>query len=551
MSGLISILSTDHGRLRREQRDISKRDLYKALRLGTKERCWGQRWKIEYDGIIFIVDKTMSVEVTAFPSPLALAPVDAKGHILHNRTRDLLEHKPELCTSHTVLVVDTSGSMTKHDINLHRDRQVAASSVTAMEFVAEQLFKQTATNSDVVSVIEFDTTAREVLSREPFSWTLYNKLLDRRDSRTFKTRGLAGVLDALCGDTNYIPALEAADKALRFIDHDRCALSLLFLSDGSPTDSIALNVTPLAAKKLMAEKITEMAQRHEEKLNIQMIGFGSASHVFSVLEDLIEAAQLAQSGTVSKFTYCGKIADRIGTAVSSLASSTAQTRTQLLEHDRGKTRTRREVTLESDVQGDTNFNYYKILEHYIYNPGNDSFGLFPDVPPGAVAGTEVSSSHHQYDQEQKKKIPTSKEKSEGGKELPPLLAISWLPYGQGAERLAFRCHLARATSENDFAFNPMVAKETILVERPDDNVQFHEDFCKTQSLAAYLALEFNNRLVALPWNSELNTPQIIFLPCSVLVLDDPEWRDRGVLVEKKLNVEKYGWRKYNDNAGVS
>jgi hypothetical protein len=97
----------------------------------------------------------------------------------------------------------------------------------------------------------------------------------------------------------------------------------------------------------------------------------------------------------------------------------------------------------------------------------------------------------------------------------------------------------------------MVAKETILVERPDDNVQFHEDFCKTQSLAAYLALEFNNRLVALPWNSELNTPQIIFLPCSVLVLDDPEWRDRGVLVEKKLNVEKYGWRKYNDNAGVS
>jgi hypothetical protein len=58
-------------------------------------------------------------------------------------------------------------------------------------------------------------------------------------------------------------------------------------------------------------------------------------------------------------------------------------------------------------------------------------------------------------------------------------------------------------------------------------------------------------LKAIPSYSAIDTPRIIFLPCSILILDDPEWRNRGVLVEKKLNTEKYGWNKYNDNAGVS
>jgi len=97
----------------------------------------------------------------------------------------------------------------------------------------------------------------------------------------------------------------------------------------------------------------------------------------------------------------------------------------------------------------------------------------------------------------------------------------------------------------------MLAKETNLVERPDDNVEFHRTFCSAQDLARYLANEFYSCLRALPSYSATDTPRIVFLPCSILTLDDPEWRGRGVLVEKKLNTEKYGWKKYNDNAGVS
>ena len=331
--------------------------------------------------------------------------------------------------------------------------------------------------------------------------------------------------------------MEAANNVLKSIDHDRCALSLLFLSDGSPTDASNLNLTPRAAKRLMAEKVEEMAQRYEEKLNIQMVGFGSESQDFSVLEHLVEAATSVESGTKAVFTYCGKVADRIGSAVSSLVSSTTETRTQLLEHDRGKTRTKRNVTLESNGGERTYFNYYFIRAHYMYNPKCDNFLPFSDVPPGAAIGGK---------EDWRNNIDEAKRKNP-----PQLLAINRLSHGKGAERLAFCCHLARTPSENGFVFNPMVAKETILVERPNDNIQFHEAFCKTQNLAGYLAKEFNNRLVALPWYSKTNTPIISFLPCSVLVLDDPEWRGRGVLVEKKLNTEKYTWMKYNDNAGVS
>ena len=158
-TSLITILSSEHGRLRREQRDIDKRDLQKALKHGIRSRTWGNRWKIEYDGIIFITDNTLRREITAFPSPLANAPVIQEDIESHEKAKAVITSKPDLSVTHTVLVMDKSGSMLTHDINLHRDRHTAAYSTTAMELVAEQLFNGTANNRDRVSLIEFDKTA--------------------------------------------------------------------------------------------------------------------------------------------------------------------------------------------------------------------------------------------------------------------------------------------------------------------------------------------------------------------------------------------------------
>mmetsp|Transcript_28821 Transcript_28821/g.42711 ORF Transcript_28821/g.42711 Transcript_28821/m.42711 type:complete len:251 (+) Transcript_28821:889-1641(+) len=236
----------------------------------------------------------------------------------------------------------------------------------------------------------------------------------------------------------------------------------------------------------------------------------------------------------------------MASAMSSLVSSTTETRTQLLEQDLGKSRDRRKVQLESETKERNEWSFFKILGHRSYDARTNYFQHHPGLPPGAINGDEGPNQ----DKESNNFLNRIRNHFLN-RFPPPFLAMKRLPYGKGAERLAFRCQLARTRSEKDFTFNTMVAKETNLVERPDDNEEFHRTFCSGQDLARHLAGEFNSRLKALPSYSATETPWIVFLPCSILILDDPEWRGRGVLVEKKLNIEKYGWKKYNDNAGVS
>lgn len=164
-TSLITILSTAHGQLRREQRDIDKRDLQRAVKYGRRSRSWGHRWSIDYDGITFITDNNMIQEVTAYPSPLTDVPVDLNTISQHNSVKTLIEQKPDLSTSHTILVIDNSGSMLakKNDVHLYRDSQNAAFSMTALEFVAEQLLQQTAVNSDLVSLIKFSSVSHSHL----------------------------------------------------------------------------------------------------------------------------------------------------------------------------------------------------------------------------------------------------------------------------------------------------------------------------------------------------------------------------------------------------
>ena len=100
-TSLITILSSEHGRLRREQRDIDKRDLQRALKYGKREKVWSSRWQVEYDEITFITDPNMGREITAYPSPLPDADVDLKTIEENNMLKRLIQQKPEL--SHRTL----------------------------------------------------------------------------------------------------------------------------------------------------------------------------------------------------------------------------------------------------------------------------------------------------------------------------------------------------------------------------------------------------------------------------------------------------------------
>lgn len=534
-TSLISILSCEHGRLRREQRDIDKRDIQKALKYGKRQACWGHRWMVTYDGLVFITDHNMIREVTAYPAPLALAPESFDDHTAHNKAKLLLEKKPELCVSHTVLVVDNSGSMLIHDIRLHRDRQTAAYTTTALEFIAEQIFNQTANNSDLVSLVEFSETAHVVFSREPVSWVLYNKLLSRRDSRDFRNRQSARVMETLRCDSNYLPALDLAKRLLEVGLHDNCALSLLFLSDGAPSDARALKLTPMAAQRRMNESVQKIASIFGENLSVTMVGFGNSLSDFSSLSSMVAAIKESSSDSKAEFIYCDKFAHAIGDAVTSLVTSLTKTRTALIEGQAFRNLTNRRIAAEDSMQISTEWKYYRIVGHFRFNPRAPK-GFIPDygLPPGVCRQDNLSEI------QRRQRSP------------PPFLAISSRSCGEGVERVAFRSFLCDDNTVDKFVFGEMVAKETNSVELIQDNIDFHRGFLETQDLASLLASEFNRRLCALPDFDSRTTPRVSFLQCSVLTVEDSAWPGeiRGMLVEKKLDTDRFGWCKWNNNAGA-
>lgn len=528
-TSLISIISSTHGRLRREQRDISKRDLQAAIKYGSRSRVWGQRWKFEYDGIIFITDAAMCREITSYPAPLIMADIDGAARLKHEKAKEVIALKPDICTSHTVLVVDNSGSMKTHDIPLHRDRQVMAYSTIALENIAEQLFNETANNRDVVSLVEFDNKAKVVVEREPISWVLYNKLLSRRDlTGSYQTREHLRDRDCIHCDSNYLPALEKAHELLRKGNHSECALSMMFLSDGVPTDAASQGLVPSAAAQRICDFTANIASEFGDQLNLLMVGFGSSYHDFATLKSMVQAAQDAPGETEAEFQYCGNVANAVGTAVSSLVSSTMRTRTAL----HGRSRTFRNVP--SEDEGSSNaFNFFRILNHYIYQPREQGFVPYSGLPFGAL----------------RDESPAVIERL--SIKPPPFVAVNKFHCGTGAERLAFRSHLADNMSTSSFRLGAMVAKETREVERIEEHIDFHRMFCETQSLAAHLAGHFNRRLHSLPAFDEKTTPTISFLRCSILLLEDKEFPhgERGMLVEKRLDTDKFGWCKWNNNFG--
>mmetsp|Transcript_41571 Transcript_41571/g.99641 ORF Transcript_41571/g.99641 Transcript_41571/m.99641 type:complete len:722 (-) Transcript_41571:140-2305(-) len=536
-TSLISITSSEHGRLRRVERDIRKRDLQKALKYGKMEKAWGGRYKVTYDGIIFISSATLRLEITSFPEPMQHAPLEFNARAEHDKAKTVIGRKPDICTSHTVLVIDTSGSMKEKDIRLHRDRQVAAFSMVALEYVAEQLFNETANNRDVVSLVEFNRTSRVVFEREPVSWCLFNKLLDRRGlERRYVNRMSDRVNDAVLCDSNYLPALDEAERLFKVGNHDDCALSLFFLSDGRPTDARSLKLTPDAAIRRMCERMTSMATQYEDQISILLVGFGSESSDFSTLEQMAEAANKdTELVSPAKFVYCEKLARSVGTAVTSLVQSTTLTRTVLMSGERrGKNNTRTDIESETELKM-KEWKWYPIISHYVHDPRTNGWAPFKDFPPGCLSKQNLVEAN---------KILSS------GK-LPLFLAMNKYHCGTGAERVAYRCNLSFRQSIDSFALGAMVAKETIRKDRIEENRDFHKTFCETQSLASHLAAAFNQKIRSVPGFCPATTPKISFLKCSVLVLADEVWPGgtRGVLVEKYLDLECFNWQKWNDNAG--
>ena len=206
-----TLVSGTHGRDRRNSRGILKIDLQRARRYGMKEDGHSGREKYTFGGIVFIYDPRRNKEVTSYPSrdfssdgsgtkvsePILLAKFP-------NPQRDpnvmqIIADK-ENWTSHSVLVVDMSGSMRRDDVNGARCRSDGVWMSLARDWIKAQIDKGTRSATDLISVVLMSDKAKCVVRCQPTDWVLFNEFLDLREWSRERPEGPG----------NYMPALKMA-----------------------------------------------------------------------------------------------------------------------------------------------------------------------------------------------------------------------------------------------------------------------------------------------------------------------------------------------------
>jgi len=197
-------ISSDHGRQRRNERDITKRDLQAAVKYGIKtpgyqHRKHGSTWKYEFADVVYITDSTSTVEITSYALELPLYKVNItplmEEKIMEAKRR--ITSNPSIVTSNTVIIVDMSASMGNADINGHRTRSAGVYYTIAENFIANRLYPPEVAKlggddlsfTDIVTLIEMRADATVVFKYEPISWKIFNLLVDLRDLKDTRNHG--------------------------------------------------------------------------------------------------------------------------------------------------------------------------------------------------------------------------------------------------------------------------------------------------------------------------------------------------------------------------
>jgi hypothetical protein len=525
-TSLITILSSAHGRQRRRERHIAMHDLQAAVKYGKKEMAKSHpktgelRWKYTFADVVFITDEASRREITSWPLPgcgLYVPQVALNPRLVSDHERDYarIRADPSHWTSHTVIVVDQSGSMRKMDANDGSTRSDAVWVTLACMWVSEQLASGQAQATDVVSIIGMNAQSTLLIDRHPMNWVLFNKIVH------FITTS------APESDGNYNPALTLAEKCLLTNAMGSCALLLLFLSDGKPSDHAPSgNTVDRGAKvsSMIGNTIGKLASRFGRRLTVGTIGFGPPDETFVVLRHMADIA--CTYGSNGSFQAPTLSAQALKLSLTLLSSTLTNTKTEMSVLGGNTQRTVRDVmrvplpqiVSTNDEYVDSTWITYSdwyVIERAMWSCENQNW--------------EVKNSRDKF--------------------VSPLaigVAARKSIFGEGAERMVRQFREYDASSK--FIGPKMVAKESRFLEDLNSSnlKKFHEVFCDTQQRAEKIAVEFNKRLAVIPGLSD-TTPRIVFLPCSVYVVDDNLLGTSGWLVEQMLEPSAY--TKFNGNNG--
>jgi len=320
----LTLLSTLHGKSRRELRDISKHDLKTVMKYGVKSKGrtvnGDQRWKFEFGNTTYITDNSMRQEVTCYKKAIKIehATITQKMIDNHKEVERILREDPHLCTTQSIIIIDQSGSMKTCDVNGFRSRSDAAYGTLALDYIAEQLYQQgDEFFVDAVTIIEMNDTGSLFVHREPLDWILFNKVLDRLSTAKPKSHG------------NYVESLEFAETIIQqeltsyeeLEAEEMPSFTLLFISDGKPSDKLPEHQT----RRLHA--ITRVAGKLKSNLTFLGMGIGSSGTDFEQMELLVKTAE--QHGAVGHFNHAGLNPVSLSTSLSSIATTMTATRNDL------------------------------------------------------------------------------------------------------------------------------------------------------------------------------------------------------------------------------
>lgn len=528
-TSLITFNEADHGRERRRQRGIDKKDLQSAMKYGTHRQGWTNprtglsRSVYTYKDITYIVDDLSGKEVTCYATPIKLDPVKLDASTLTEHYRYCQQVKKDLTcwTSNTVIVVDTSGSMKESDIWGARNRLGSVWISVALDLIAQRLESGENKLTDVISIVTLSDTPIVILDEVPCSWVTYNKIVSIYNEGTYVP----------CGHGPFLPVLQLAEELLCRNKNASCAPTLIFLSDGAPSDHMDHYISPKDQDDLIGEVISKIARKLGRRLNFTAIGIGDKTE-FKTLQRMVNVAK--DYNVKAQLQLPSTSSESIGVAFSTTVTSTLETQREMTSIHTSKQREVRDVIRESQSHARVPICKIDEKQFWIYPKSHVRRKIYNEFWNG-------EKMDHRYD-DADLQHPDSQ-----------YVAFAKSPFGEGAERFAHRFYEV-ASDRKTIVGKPMVAKESrYVIANDEDGVgderqrqRYVRMFCKTQQCARRLSIKFNHKLDMLR-RVHRQTPRVHFLDCSIYELHDEKFGKISVLVEDRLDENE--WFKWNDNSG--
>ncbi len=506
-------------------RNTRTRGLEAAIAHGNRSRGMDDkngnlRYTFTYRGTVYLTDERLTL-ITSWRT----AEAEQAHKKMQQDANQVRSYK-----SHTVLVVDHSGSMRKNDVSPHSSRTAAVYDSLVKDLLKPQL---NATKLDdkenLYSLVEMSNTANIVFQREVLNKKLINQMEQRKKSRA-RSHG------------NYLPALE---KILELLIPDftsNTRILIMFLSDGAPSDhmgrecehgidpwrrdsnnrlishhwcgskTIACHCRSTVRNSIKDECVNAVKTigilYGNDRVQMCTVAFGPTSEKFTVLKEMAEALPK------HSFQKLGISSNNLKSAFSTMSSTLTSLRT-----DSTSDSSRIEVKVETMEKID------------VVDVKNIDWDIYSR--PNILAKERYSYTLNKWI-------------SDGNLDSRAVVLHAKKSFGHGVERNVFYFYEGRTMSGNiSITSHPLVAKQSKYEESLFDE-DFHTPHAKALAEVKHFSRLFNRRLAGiLPTQYNVSCVDC-FRYCLLDFNLNHQTGSVYVLVEPNLDGT---FTKWNNNAG--